>query len=84
MFGTKKSAAQRFGMFTVTFLVGAAVGVGLGLLYAPKAGRKLNKDLKKGYDKVKDVVEDQAEIVAHGLRDAGNVVRDTVRKVASA
>ncbi|HYM61321.1 MAG TPA: YtxH domain-containing protein, partial [Thermoanaerobaculia bacterium] len=65
---------------TVTFLVGTAIGVGLGLLYAPKAGRKLNKDIKK----VKDVVEDQAEIVAHSLRDAGNVVQDIVRKVANA
>lgn len=84
MFGTKESATARFGKFTITFLVGTAIGVGLGLLYAPKAGRKLNKDLKKGYDKVKDVVEDQAEIVAHGLRDAGNVVQDIVRKVANA
>ena len=84
MFGTKESAAKRYGKFTLTFVIGAAVGVGLGLLYAPKAGRKLNKDLKNGFEKVKDVVEDQAEVVAHSLRDAGNVVQDIVRKVASA
>ena len=39
---------------TGKFVLGAAIGAGLGLLFAPKKGKELRKDLK---DKIDEVVE---------------------------
>lgn len=47
---------------TGKFLVGAAIGAGLGLLFAPKTGEETRKQLKAKlddlYDKVKDIDAD--------------------------
>ncbi len=47
---------------TGKFLVGAAIGAGLGLLFAPKTGEETRKQLKTKlddlYDKVKDIDAD--------------------------
>lgn len=44
---------------TGKFILGAAIGAGLGLLFAPKAGKELRKDLKVKMDdllnKVKEI-----------------------------
>ena len=41
------------------FLAGAAVGAGLGILFAPKSGKETRQDLKKLFDdfmkKVKEI-----------------------------
>jgi len=43
----------------VTFLlIGMGVGAALGLLFAPKAGRLLRKDLRRSYDEALDTVSD--------------------------
>ena len=36
--------------FFFTFVAGAAVGITVGLLYAPKQGKKLQKELKVGIE----------------------------------
>jgi gas vesicle protein len=45
---TKKSSS--FGKFFFTFVAGVAVGAAAGLLFAPKPGKKLQKDLKEGFE----------------------------------
>ena len=40
-----------------TFVAGAAVGAGLGLLFAPKSGSETRKDLKKKLDEFVDQVK---------------------------
>lgn len=37
---------------TGKFILGAAVGAGLGILFAPKAGSETRKDLKKKFDEL--------------------------------
>ena len=39
------------------FVLGAGVGVGLGLLFAPKKGSEFRKDLKKKIDELIDTVQ---------------------------
>lgn len=45
------------------FLTGALVGVGLGMLFAPKSGKELRKDLKDKFDELvkraKDIDTDE-------------------------
>lgn len=36
--------------FVFTFIAGAAIGVAAGLLYAPKKGIKLQKELRDGIE----------------------------------
>ncbi len=39
------------------FVAGAAVGAGLGLLFAPKSGKETREDLKKKFDEVLEQVK---------------------------
>ena len=41
------------------FVAGAAVGAGLGLLFAPKTGKEMRKELKK---KIDELIEKTKEI----------------------
>lgn len=54
MFFKKPSPVVKFGKFFFTFVAGAAVGAATGLLLAPKAGKKLQKDLKDGIEELTD------------------------------
>jgi len=55
MFG-KEKASIKFTKFFFTFVAGAAVGVAAGLLFAPKPGKKLQKDLRNGIEDLTDRV----------------------------
>jgi len=52
----KDTAGKKFTRFFFTFVAGAAVGIAAGLLYAPKTGKKLQKELKEGIDDLTDRV----------------------------
>ena len=56
MFFRKQSPVAKFGKFFFTFVAGAAVGAAAGLLLAPKEGKKLQKELKEGFEDLSDKV----------------------------
>ncbi len=63
----------------IAFLLGAAVGAAVGLLYAPKTGRETRTHLRK---LTEDFVED-AEEVGSDLREKGRrFVNDSREKVS--
>lgn len=47
----------------VTFLlIGLGAGALVALLFAPKTGKQMRRDLKRRYDEARDVVEDFTEV----------------------
>ena len=54
--GGKGDSLMKFTKFLFTFVAGAAVGAAVGLLYAPKKGVKLQKELKNGIEELTERV----------------------------
>ena len=75
------------------FLVGALVGAGLGMLFAPKSGKELRKDLKDKFDellaKAKDIdikeVKETVEAKVEELKmELADLDKEKVLKIAKA
>lgn len=61
----------------VGFVAGSVVGAVLALLYAPKSGRELRKDIK---EKTDELVEKGDEYIAHARVKATEIVNDGKKK----
>jgi len=65
----------------VTFLlIGLGAGALMGLLLAPKAGKQLRKDLRRGYEDAKDSFDDWADDAKDRVREVGERVRDAAAR----
>jgi gas vesicle protein len=56
--GKYESSSGTAGTAVTFLLIGLGVGAALGLLFAPKPGRQLRKDLRRSYDDALDTVSD--------------------------
>ena len=63
------------------FLAGAALGVGLGVLFAPKSGAETRKELKQKLTDLKEK-EDQLQVDADKLQDPDYIARYAREKYA--
>jgi gas vesicle protein len=55
----------------ITFLlIGLGAGAVVGMLYAPKAGRQLRRDLRKSYDDARETFDDWKETARDFAEDA--------------
>jgi len=67
----------------ITFLlIGLGAGALAGLLLAPKAGKALRRDLKRGYEDARDKLGDWADEARERVQDAGDRVRDAANRGA--
>jgi gas vesicle protein len=67
----------------ITFLlIGLGAGALAGLLLAPKTGKQLRRDLKRGYEDAREAVEDWADEAKDRVREAGDRVRDVAGRGA--
>ena len=55
----------------VTFLlIGLGAGAVVGMLFAPKAGRQMRKDLRRGYENARETFDDWKETARDFAEDA--------------
>lgn len=69
------------------FLLGAGVGLGLGLLFAPKSGKETRKDLSKMinelYDKAKEIdVEEIKNTIIVKTKELETLIKDLDKETA--
>jgi gas vesicle protein len=65
----------------VTFLlIGMGAGALAALLLAPKSGKELRRDLKRGYEDAKDTVGDWADEAKDRTREARERVREVAKR----
>ena len=78
--GTGTSGAA----FALGLLAGAAIGVGLGLLFAPKEGAALRRDIAKRARDLRDDAGQQIERVTEAADDLVERGRDVAQRARSA
>ena len=68
----------------LTFLlIGLGAGALVGLMYAPKTGRQMRKELRKRYDTARETLDDwkdQAREAAEDAIDRGAEIAEEVRE----
>jgi gas vesicle protein len=67
----------------ITFLlIGLGAGTLIGLLFAPKSGRQMRKDLRRKYDDARETLDDwkdDAKEVAEDALERGQKIADELR-----
>ena len=57
----ESESGSRAGTAITFLLIGLGAGAVVGMLFAPKAGRHLRRDLRRGYDTAREKIEDWSE-----------------------
>jgi gas vesicle protein len=76
----------------ITFLlIGLGAGAVVGMLFAPKAGRQMRRDLLRGYDNARETLDDWKDTAKEFAEDAvergsdfADDLRERVRPLAKA
>jgi len=75
--------AGNVGTALTFLLIGLGAGALVGLLYAPKTGRQMRKELRKRYDTARETLDDwkdQAREAAEDAIDRGAEIAEEVRE----
>jgi gas vesicle protein len=68
----------------ITFLlIGLGAGAVIGMLFAPKAGRQMRRDLRRGYDTARETFDDwreNAKDFAEEVIERGSDLADDLRE----
>jgi len=76
----ESSEDSRVGTAITFLLIGLGAGALTALLLAPKSGKLLRRDLKRGFDEAKDTVEDWADEAKDRTREASDRLRDVAKR----
>jgi gas vesicle protein len=76
----ESSEGSNLGTAVTFLLIGIGAGALAGLLLAPKSGKLLRRDLKRGYEDAKDTLGDWADDAKDRVREAGDRVRDVAER----
>jgi gas vesicle protein len=78
----ESSEGSKVGTAVTFLLIGLGAGALVGLLFAPKTGRQLRRDLKRGYDDAVDTVGEWADEARDRVHDASERVRGVVSRAS--
>ncbi|HXJ89751.1 MAG TPA: YtxH domain-containing protein [Candidatus Binatia bacterium] len=78
----ESSEGSQIGTAITFLLIGLGAGALLGLLLAPKTGRQLRKDLRRGYEDARESLGEWADDAKDRVREVGERVRDAAARGA--
>lgn len=78
----ESSESSNIGTAVTFLLIGLGAGTLLGMLLAPKTGKQLRRDLRRGYEDAKENLGDWADDAKDRVRHAGERVRDAASRGA--
>ena len=59
--GKYESGGSNVGTAITFLLIGLGAGAVVGMLFAPKAGRQMRRDLRRGYESARETFDDLAD-----------------------
>jgi gas vesicle protein len=80
----ESSEGGNIGTALTFFMIGLGAGALAGLLLAPKTGKQLRRDLRRGYEDARDAASDWADEAKDRIREAGDHVRETGERIRDA
>jgi gas vesicle protein len=78
----ESSEGSNLGTAVTFLLIGLGAGALAGLLLAPKTGKQLRRDLKRGYEDARETLDDWTEEAKGHVKDAKDRVRDVAERGA--
>jgi len=72
----ESSESSHIGTAITFLLIGLGAGALVGLLMAPKTGKQLRRDLRRGYDDARESIGEWADEAKDRVREVGERVRD--------
>jgi gas vesicle protein len=78
----ESSEGSNIGTAITFLLIGLGAGALAGLLLAPKTGKQLRRDLRRGYEDAKDSIGDWADEAKGRAREVGDKVREAASRGA--
>src|SRR3989475_7404871 len=78
----ESSEGSNLGTAITFLLIGLGAGALAGLLLAPKTGKQLRRDLKRGYEDARETLDDWTDEARDRVRDVSDRVRDVAARGA--
>src|SRR5262250_2888578 len=78
----ESSESSHIGTAITFLLIGLGAGALVGLLMAPKTGKQLRRDLRRGYEDARESIGDWADEAKDRVREVGDRVRDAAARGA--
>ena len=87
----KYESSSNLGTAVTFLLIGLGAGAVIGMLFAPKAGRQMRRDLLRGYDNARETLDDWKDTAKEFAEDAvergsdfADDLRDRVKPLSKA
>lgn len=65
-------------------MIGAAIGAGLALLYAPRTGEETRREIGRRWDDLKEEAEEKLEEFSEGLQEGREKIRAKIERLVDA